>query len=57
MYGLPSGRLTRRVCLHHGAHVPSGQQVDGTYIDTCTSCGARWVVQPSGARVLAKWAR
>jgi hypothetical protein len=56
-YGLPSGRLTRRVCAHNCLHSQSGHQEDGTYIDTCTRCGARWAVWPSGDRVRTTWAR
>jgi hypothetical protein len=56
-YGLPVGRYARTLCAHNCLHDKSGQQVDGTYIDTCTRCGARWAVWPSGDRVLVRWVR
>jgi hypothetical protein len=56
-YGLPVGTVARRLCAHNCVHGRSGEQLDGTYIDTCTRCGARWAVWPSGRRVRTEWER
>lgn len=58
MYGsLPFvGRYSRRLCAHLNPLVRTAPQVDGTKIETCPQCGARWVTWPSGTRMLARWA-
>lgn len=55
--GLPKGTFSRIRCNHLRPLVSSDGQQDGTRIETCSRCGAKWVIAPSGARERAWWGR
>jgi len=49
-------RFAHYRCNHKGPHMLTPPQKDGTSVETCPRCSARWVIWPSGLRVRALFA-